>query len=46
MKYETPTFEIAIFETENILSASKDNFEVEETNGIGSFIFDALDVFR
>ena len=45
MKYITPTLEIAIIETENILAVSKEQFEIEETNGVGNIIFDAINLF-
>ena len=47
MKYVTPTFEIAVIETEAILTASPEKYEVENNNdGSGNIIFDALNLFR
>ena len=50
MKYVTPKYEVAIIETEDILTASGGqtaNYEVEDNkDGTGNVIMDALSIFR
>ena len=50
MKYVTPKYEIAIIETEDIITASgtqSANYEIENNNdGTGNIIVDALSIFR
>ena len=50
MKYVTPKYEMAVIETEDILTASSGqtaNYEVEDNNdGTGNVIVDALSIFR
>jgi len=50
MKYVTPKYEVAIVETEDILTASSGqtaNYEVEDNkDGTGNIIVDALSIFR
>ena len=50
MKYVTPKYEVAVIETEDILTASSGqtaNYEVEDNNdGTGNVIVDALSIFR
>ncbi len=47
MKYETPKCEIAVIETEDILTASSEKYEIERNNdGSGNVIMNAFDLFR
>ena len=47
MKYVTPKFEITVLETEDILSASSEKYEIEENDdGSGNIIMDAFNIFR
>ena len=50
MKYVTPKYEVAVVETEDILTASSGqaaNYEIEQKDdGSGSIIMNAFDLFR
>ena len=47
MKYVTPKYEIAVIETEDILTASSEKYEIEQNNdGSGNVIMNAFDLFR
>lgn len=47
MKYVTPKYEVAIIETEDILTASSEKYEIEQNNdGSGNVIMNAFDLFR
>ena len=50
MKYIAPKYEMALIETEDILTASSGqaaNYEIEQNNdGSGNIIMDALNIFR
>ena len=47
MKYVTPKHEVAIIETEDILTASSEKYEIEQNNdGSGNVIMNAFDLFR
>ena len=47
MKYVTPKFEITVLETEDILAASSEKYEIEENDdGSGNIIMDAFNIFR
>ena len=50
MKYVTPKYEVAIIETEDILTASLGqtaNYEIEQKDdGSGNIIMNAFDLFR
>ena len=50
MKYVTPKYEVAIIETEDILTASSGqtaNYEIEQKDdGSGNVIMNAFDLFR
>ena len=47
MKYITPKIEISVIETEDILTASSEKYEIEKNeNGSGNIIMDALNIFR
>ena len=47
MKYETPKYELTLLETESILSASEETYEIEEKeNGVGNVIMNAFDIFN
>lgn len=50
MKYVTPKYEVAVVETEDILTASSGqtaNYEVEDNkDGTGNVIMNAFDIFR
>ncbi len=47
MKYIAPKYEFATLETNDIITASTDKYEVENNNdGSGSVIMNAFDLFR
>jgi len=50
MKYATPKYEMAVIETEDILTASTGqtaNYEIEQKDdGSGNIIMNAFDLFR
>ncbi len=47
MKYVTPKYEVAVVETEDILTASSEKYEVEwNDDGSGNVIMNAFDLFR
>ena len=47
MKYVTPKIEISVIETEDILTASSEKYEIEQNNdGSGNVIMNAFDLFR
>ncbi len=47
MKYVPPKYEVAVVETEDILTASLEKYEVEKNNdGSGNVIMNAFDLFR
>ena len=47
MKYETPNYELATIETEDILSVSSEKYEVEQnSDGSGNIIMNAFDLFN
>ena len=47
MKYIAPKYEVAIIETEDILTASLEKYEIEQNNdGSGNVIMNAFDLFR
>ena len=50
MKYVTPKYEVALIETEDILTASSGqtaNYEIEQKDdGSGNVIMNAFDLFR
>ena len=47
MKYVTPKYEVAIIETEDILTASSEKYEIEQKDdGSGNIIMNAFDLFR
>ena len=51
MKYVTPKYEISVFETENILSASTEKYEItegtdENGNKAGNVIMTAFNIFN
>ena len=47
MKYVTPKLEITVLETEDILAASSEKYEIEENDdGSGNIIMDAINIFR
>ena len=50
MKYIAPKYEMALIETEDILTASSGqtaNYEIEQKDdGSGNIIMDALNIFR
>ena len=47
MKYITPKYEISVVETEDILTASSEKYEIKKNDdGSGSIIMDALSIFR
>ena len=47
MKYVAPRYEKTIVETEDILTASSEKYEIKKNNdGSGSIIMDALSIFR
>ncbi len=47
MKYVTPKCEVAVIETEDILTASSEKYEIEKNDdGSGNVIMDALSIFR
>ena len=46
MKYVTPKYEVAIIETEDILTASSEKYEIEQNNdGSGNITMNAFDLF-
>ena len=48
MKYVTPKYENAAFETKDVLTASTDKFEIQhdpQEKGKGNIIMNALDLF-
>ena len=46
MKYITPTIEIEVFETNDVITASQDGYEVvSEGEGKGNIIFGATSIF-
>ena len=47
MKYVAPKFEVAVIETEDILTASSEKYEIEQKDdGSGSIIMNALSIFK
>ena len=47
MKYVTPKIEISVIETEDILTASSEKYEIEQKDdGSGNVIMNAFDLFR
>ena len=47
MKYVTPKLEITVLETEDILAASSEKYEIKENDdGSGNIIMDAFNIFR
>ena len=47
MKYVKPKIEISVIETEDILTASSEKYEIEQNNdGSGNVIMNAFDLFR
>ena len=47
MKYITPKIEISVIETEDILTASSEKYEIEKNeDGSGNVIMNAFDLFR
>ena len=47
MKYIAPKYEMALIETEDILTASSEKYEIEKNDdGSGNIIMDALSIFR
>ncbi len=47
MKYVTPKYEVAVVETEDILTASSEKYEIEQNNdGSGNVIMNVFDLFR
>ena len=47
IKYVAPKYELTIVETETVLSASKEKYEIEEKeNGVGNVIMNAFDIFN
>ena len=47
MKYVAPRYEKTIVETEDILTASSEKYEIEKNDdGSGNIIMDALSIFR
>ena len=47
MKYVAPRYEKTIVETENILTASSEKYEIEKNDDrSGNIIMDALSIFR
>ncbi len=47
MKYIAPKYEMALIETEDILTASSEKYEIEKNDdGSGNIIMDALNIFR
>ena len=46
MRYDSPKYEIILLETENILAASSERFEIQENeDGSGNVIMNAFDLF-
>ena len=46
MKYVTPKYEIAVIETEDILTASSEKYEIEQNNdGSGDILIDMGKLF-
>ena len=46
MKYITPTIEIEVFETKDVVAASQDGYEISnEGEGKGNIIFGATSIF-
>ena len=47
MKYVTPKYEVAVVETEDILTASSEKYEIEKSDdGSGDIIVGASSIFR
>ena len=46
MKYIAPKYEMALIETEDILTASSDKYEVEQNNGTGKIKMNVFDLFK
>ena len=47
MKYVAPKYELTVLETETVLSASGEQYEIEKKeNGVGNVIMNAFDVFN
>ena len=47
MKYTSPKYELNIMETNDVITASPDKFEVEQNNdGTGNVIMNAFDLFK
>ncbi len=47
MKYIAPKYEMALIETEDMLTASSEKYEIEKNDdGSGNIIMDAFDLFR
>ena len=45
MKYQKPEYEASIIETNDIIAASPDKYEIEEVNGTGKVIINASNIF-
>lgn len=46
MKYVTPTVEITVVESDDVITTSQPKHEIEKNNdGSGNVIFDALNLF-
>ena len=47
MKYVTPKYELTVLETEDVLAASSEKYEIEQNDdGSGNIIMDAFNIFR
>ena len=46
MKYVTPKYELTVLETEDVLAASSEKYEIEQNDdGSGNIIMDAFNIF-
>lgn len=47
MKYETPKYNLTKIEANDVITASPDKYEIEQSdNGTGNVIMNAFDIFK